>query len=102
MIGLHVPLTPSTPTLSRTGRPEDQRGEVSDVLWALGLGLSSDGLAGERPESAQLSHHALWPQAVAYTADGELAEVMLKSIRPRRRPLNPNARKRAQRAAAAE
>jgi predicted membrane GTPase involved in stress response len=47
----------------------------------------------------QLSHHALWRQAVDI-ADGELAEVMLKSMRPRRRLLNPNARKRAQRAAA--
>jgi hypothetical protein len=46
-----------------------------------------------------LGHHALWRQAIAYAADGELAEVMPKSIRPTRHLLNPNARKRAQRAA---
>jgi GTP-binding protein len=39
-------------------------------------------------------------QAIAYVADDELVEVTPKSIRLRKRLLDPNARKRAQRAAA--
>jgi GTP-binding protein len=41
-------------------------------------------------------------QAIAYVADDELVEVTPKSIRLRKRLLDPNARKRAARAAAAE
>ncbi|HEY2539780.1 MAG TPA: translational GTPase TypA, partial [Stellaceae bacterium] len=41
-------------------------------------------------------------QAIAYVADDELVEVTPKSIRLRKRLLDPNARKRALRAAAAE
>src|SRR5215468_2570354 len=41
-------------------------------------------------------------QAIAYSADDELVEVTPKSIRLRKRLLDPNARKRAQRAAEAE
>jgi GTP-binding protein len=41
-------------------------------------------------------------QAIAYIADDELVEVTPKSIRLRKRLLDPNARKRAQRAAEAE
>jgi GTP-binding protein len=41
-------------------------------------------------------------QAIAYVADDELVEVTPKSIRLRKRLLDPNARKRASRAAAAE
>jgi GTP-binding protein len=40
-------------------------------------------------------------QAIAYIADDELVEVTPKSIRIRKRLLDPNARKRASRAAAA-
>jgi GTP-binding protein len=40
-------------------------------------------------------------QAIAYIADDELVEVTPKSIRIRKRMLDPNARKRASRAAAA-
>ncbi|MGE5202758.1 MAG: translational GTPase TypA [Acidobacteriota bacterium] len=41
-------------------------------------------------------------QAIAYIADDELVEVTPKSVRLRKRLLDPNARKRAQRAAEAE
>jgi len=41
-------------------------------------------------------------QAIAYIADDELVEVTPKSIRLRKRQLDPNDRKRANRAAAAE
>jgi GTP-binding protein len=41
-------------------------------------------------------------QAIAYVADDELVEVTPKSIRLRKRLLNPNARRRAHRAAAAQ
>jgi GTP-binding protein len=41
-------------------------------------------------------------QAIAYIADDELVEVTPKSIRLRKRLLDPNARKRAERAAEAE
>ena len=41
-------------------------------------------------------------QAIAYIADDELVEVTPKSVRLRKRLLDPNARKRAQRAAQAE
>jgi len=41
-------------------------------------------------------------QAIAYIADDELVEVTPKSIRLRKRLLDPNDRKRASRAAAAE
>jgi GTP-binding protein len=40
-------------------------------------------------------------QAIAYIADDELVEVTPKSIRIRKRLLDPNARKRASRSAAA-
>jgi len=40
-------------------------------------------------------------QAIAYIADDELVEVTPKSIRLRKRLLDPNARRRAGRAAAA-
>jgi GTP-binding protein len=41
-------------------------------------------------------------QAIAYVGDDELVEVTPKSIRLRKRLLDPNDRKRAARAAAAE
>jgi GTP-binding protein len=41
-------------------------------------------------------------QAITYIADDELVEITPKSIRPRKRLLDPNDRKRASRAAAAE
>ena len=41
-------------------------------------------------------------QAIAYIANDELVEVTPKSIRLRKRLLDPNARKRSQRAAEAE
>jgi GTP-binding protein len=41
-------------------------------------------------------------QAIAYIADDELVEVTPKSVRLRKRLLDPNARKRAQRTAEAE
>jgi GTP-binding protein len=41
-------------------------------------------------------------QAIAYIADDELVEVTPRSARLRKRLLDPNARKRAQRAAEAE
>jgi len=41
-------------------------------------------------------------QAIAYIADDELVEVTPKSIRLRKRLLDPNDRKRAGRAAAAQ
>ena len=44
----------------------------------------------------------LFKQAIAYIGDDELVEVTPKSIRLRKRLLDPNDRKRAGRAAAAE
>jgi predicted membrane GTPase involved in stress response len=99
------------------GRGELQLGVLIETMRREGFELSisrprvlftSDPATGRRLERSKDEAVRLTPpqilsleQAIAYIADDELVEVTPKSIRLRKRLLDPNDRKRATRAAAA-